>query len=433
MGAACNSTQHRTRSQPLTGALRCSMSRVFGALAICLGFVALVWASDAAAAAVPAAQPAPVAPKSVEGPTISGHAEFGEKLTATTGKWTGQPAAMKFTYHWDRCDASGSGCARIRPATAQSYEANAADVGKTLRVEVTASSAAGQATAVSEPTTKIGSDEGTPRLILILSLALFLALLWPLKGMLTGTDHRWSTSKTVSGVWTALLAGTLLSFVVSIFFNDSRAWDHLMHSGLAGQYGLLIGGPLGAAIAAKGIVGGQVSKGQLSKIPAENLNIGQLGLNDQGEPDLGDIQYLFFNFVAMVYFIGVVGKAPTTGLPTIPDVLLGLTSVAAVGYVAKKTLPPGAPSATLEPASGAKNTNTVITGMNLLIFEEPASTPLIVLFDNIPATVADRKRMGGKDRVEVTVPNTLAAGSYEVTVITPAPARASAGKFTVIA
>jgi hypothetical protein len=38
--------------------------------------------------------------------------------------------------------------------------------------------------------------------------------------------------------------------------------------------------------------------------------------------------------------------SPQLGLPTLPDVLLGLTSVSAVGYVGKKTLTPRVPTIT---------------------------------------------------------------------------------------
>jgi hypothetical protein len=158
--------------------------------------------------------------------------------------------------------------------------------------------------------------------------------------MLVGKDKRISTSKTTAAVWTYLIASAFLGFVIAKFIGHPQALNRLMHSGLAGQYGLLIGGPLGAAIAAKGIVTRQVAKNAAAKTFATGSpNLLQLVQNDVGETDLGDFQYVLFNFVAMVYFVGTLVQSPTDGFPHIPDILLGLTSVSALGYVTKKALP----------------------------------------------------------------------------------------------
>jgi hypothetical protein len=158
--------------------------------------------------------------------------------------------------------------------------------------------------------------------------------------MLIGKDKRVSTSKTTAAVWTYLIASALLGFVVAKLIGHPQALNEIMHSGLAGQYGLLIGGPLGAAIAAKGIVTNQVTKNPAAKSTAtDSPNVSQLVKNDAGETDLGDLQYVLFNFVAMVYFVGSLVQSPAGGFPRIPDILLGLTSVSALGYVAKKALP----------------------------------------------------------------------------------------------
>lgn len=187
------------------------------------------------------------------------------------------------------------------------------------------------------------------RLILILTLIVFAVLSWFLKSMLVGTDNRTSTSKTTAAVWTYLVAGSLLGFVIAKFFGYPDALEKLMHSGLAGQYGLLIGGPLGAAIAAKGIVTSQVGKNAATKSRGEGPTPGQLIQNDAEEADLGDFQYVLFNLVAMVFFLGTLIESPTAGFPRIPDILLGLTSVSAAGYVTKKALPSAAPTAKSEP------------------------------------------------------------------------------------
>jgi hypothetical protein len=154
----------------------------------------------------------------------------------------------------------------------------------------------------------------------LLGLVLPSALVWD---MLIGKDKRVSTSKTTAAVWTYLIASAFLGFVVAKFIGQPQALNKIMHSGLAGQYGVLIGGPLGAAIAAKGIVTNQISKNPAAKSAATgNLSPLQLVQNDTGETDLEDFQYIIFNLVAMVYFVGTLVQSPTVGFPHIPDVLL---------------------------------------------------------------------------------------------------------------
>jgi hypothetical protein len=182
------------------------------------------------------------------------------------------------------------------------------------------------------------TDETRITLIVVLVAFALIALLF--YKLLIGVDKRVSTSKTTAAVWTYLIAGSLLAFVIAKFIGDPQALDNMTHSGLAGQYGLLIGGPLGAAIAAKGLVINRVAGDPEAKtVAAGRANPAQLIQNDAGETELGDFQYVLFNLVAMVFFVGALIQSPTAGFPHIPDILLGLTSVAALGYVGKKALP----------------------------------------------------------------------------------------------
>jgi hypothetical protein len=75
-------------------------------------------------------------------PSVTGTAQQGQTLTATTGTWTGA-APITYTRQWRRCNTGGSSCADISGATAATYALVAADVGSTLRVRVTATNAAG--------------------------------------------------------------------------------------------------------------------------------------------------------------------------------------------------------------------------------------------------------------------------------------------------
>jgi glucose/arabinose dehydrogenase len=96
------------------------------------------------------------APVNTALPTISGGpVRVGRTLTATTGTWTGtQP--MAFSYQWLRCTTSTlSSCAPISGATSSAYVPSSSDRGQRLRATVTATNAAGAASATSDATSPV--------------------------------------------------------------------------------------------------------------------------------------------------------------------------------------------------------------------------------------------------------------------------------------
>jgi hypothetical protein len=95
-------------------------------------------------------------------PTISGTAQVGQTLTATTGTWTNNPTS--FTYQWNRAGAAISG------ATGSSYVPVAADIGNTLTVSVVAANTGGSSTPVTSAPTPVVTAAG-PSLIINLSMA----------------------------------------------------------------------------------------------------------------------------------------------------------------------------------------------------------------------------------------------------------------------
>jgi hypothetical protein len=101
------------------------------------------------------------APKNTAAPTISGATKEGSTLTAGNGSWTGsQP--ITYTVQWQRCDATGGNCANIAGATNSTYALTSADVGNTIRVNVTAKNAKGATLATSAETDLIApSDANT--------------------------------------------------------------------------------------------------------------------------------------------------------------------------------------------------------------------------------------------------------------------------------
>jgi hypothetical protein len=86
-------------------------------------------------------------------PAISGTAKDGQTLTSTTGTWTGSPTS--YVRQWLRCDTAGANCTNISGATSTTYVLTATDVGKTIRVKVTATNGSGSANVNSAQTATV--------------------------------------------------------------------------------------------------------------------------------------------------------------------------------------------------------------------------------------------------------------------------------------
>ena len=117
-----------------------------GALIAALG----VWAGAAVAAP----------PANTSAPTITGTPKVGETLTAQNGTWSNSPTA--FQYQWQRCNASGGGCANIAGATEKAHLLTSADAGRTMRVRVTGINAEGAVNARSAQTAVV-TPNAAPR------------------------------------------------------------------------------------------------------------------------------------------------------------------------------------------------------------------------------------------------------------------------------
>jgi hypothetical protein len=97
-------------------------------------------------------------PSNTSPPTISGTAQKGQRLHADPGTWSGT-SPIHFNYRWQRCSARGTSCSNISGATDNDYTLTSADVGRTVRVFVTASNTAGSSTAASSPSAVIADAQ----------------------------------------------------------------------------------------------------------------------------------------------------------------------------------------------------------------------------------------------------------------------------------
>jgi hypothetical protein len=104
-------------------------------------------------------QPTPPALNSQ--PTVSGMAQEGQTLTATSGNWSGT-SPMTYGYQWQSCEPTGNDCGPITGATTSTYAVTNGDVGTTIRVLVTASNAAGNTSVFSAATAAVQSPNAPP-------------------------------------------------------------------------------------------------------------------------------------------------------------------------------------------------------------------------------------------------------------------------------
>jgi hypothetical protein len=92
-------------------------------------------------------------PSNASPPSISGNTTQGQALSEAHGNWANEPT--RFGYQWLRCDTSGGNCTAIAGANGPAYGLVAADIGQVIRVEESATNAAGTARAVSAPSAEV--------------------------------------------------------------------------------------------------------------------------------------------------------------------------------------------------------------------------------------------------------------------------------------
>ncbi len=161
-------------------------------------------------------------------------------------------------------------------------------------------------------------------------------------GILIGADNRLSTSKLSAFAWTWVLAWAILALAIGDWVSAPAGWASFVEEGLQDQYLILLGGPFVALVGAKALVANGVASGSQVKPAAGEdetspvARVTQAFSDDGGQTDLIDTQYLLFGAVALVVFIVMFLRDSTTGLPQLPDILVGISSVGATAYIANK-------------------------------------------------------------------------------------------------
>ncbi len=95
-------------------------------------------------------------PSNTELPSITGLLQDGQTLKALTGAWSGT-TPLNYTYQWELCNGTGAACENISEAGTSVLSLVSTDVGKTLRVRVTATNAAGSVSATSPATSLVAA------------------------------------------------------------------------------------------------------------------------------------------------------------------------------------------------------------------------------------------------------------------------------------
>jgi hypothetical protein len=284
------------------------------------------------------------------------------------------------------------------------------------------------------------------------------------KELVVGKDGRWSTSKFQAVAWTLVVLFALFSLFWAyaiVQFGNLVDWKMLEHlqkplgesfssffaSKFDSTYLVLLGLPLGTAVASKAITTTKIANGTEVKPPKEGESttaVQELVGNDQGETELTDFQYLLFNLLAIAYFLVAFMSHPAAGLPSMPDTLIGLTGVAAAAYIGKKSLYKEPPIllGVIPPSAQAGDTVTV-HGQHLLTKANAGRTAK----ENPPADGADgdargmvvigghaAKVKGGStpSKLLVKVPQ-MDAGATQLSVLRPPGAESDPLPFTVLA
>jgi hypothetical protein len=183
------------------------------------------------------------------------------------------------------------------------------------------------------------------------------------KALVMGADGRASTSKLQAVLWTFAVFYAFLFLLIwgrslgcdqerlraeelalcSRATEERQAFAEIVGRELQADYYVLLGFPLGVAVAARALTTAKVAAGAITKSPNEQSEGVVQGLretisNDRGETDLLDFQYFAFNLLTLAFFWTEFLTDPSTGLPDLPATLIGLSGLSAAAYTTRKAL-----------------------------------------------------------------------------------------------
>jgi hypothetical protein len=268
----------------------------------------------------------------------------------------------------------------------------------------------------SEPAS-LANHEAFGYLTAALALALFTVFIevigHGLGGLVVGKDNRVSTSLVQVAIWTYAIAFALITLIAMTWVGSDKGFNAITSSEFDfGDYLVLLGGPFLAAASARYLVGAKVANGDLAKPPAADPSIGQAVTDDAGNADLIDSQYLLFNIIALIYFLGAFFQEPTEGFPDIPTLLFALTSAAAASYVANKAVVNAAPAITgVSPQTAKRGEPVTVFGTNLLVPTSDTNAPFLEISATVDGVVAPldaatrQHQPTGDDRFQLTIPD----------------------------
>lgn len=244
------------------------------------------------------------------------------------------------------------------------------------------------------------------------------------RALYRGKDNRASTSKSVALAWTYSIVWGLLCLLAIRLMGETGGWDALVETGgLQEEYLLLLGGPYAAALIAKYAAVAGDTKTAEPKTDADLVDDAKnLIVDDTGDTDLGDFQYVLFNLVALAFFIGVFLQSPKMGFPDLPDLLIGLALTSAATYAAKKaaTGAAGPELASVFPTT-VENQGTVdLFGRNLV---SQGKAPLVSLDGVKVEEINVLATSSASDHLVFRVPN-VPPKEYRLRVTTANGARA---------
>lgn len=148
-----------------------------------------------------------------------------------------------------------------------------------------------------------------------------------------GKDGRLSTSKTVALAWTFVAC-----YIIAVLILDKPASWSDAFANLSPNYLLLLAGPYGSLVLAKGIVSYRTNSGTLVKPQLSgSARLSDVVADDSGDIDIFDVQFLLFNGLALWFVVDAFNRATSDGFPDIPSGLILLTGGPAAVYLSNKT------------------------------------------------------------------------------------------------